>query len=337
MSKEIKTHDKKYKEKYKEDNEKKYKEKYKEDNEKKYKEKYKEDNEKKYKEKYKEDNEKKYKETKDKVIKYKVENKEKHINVLHEDVMQENKEKEEIKVEKEKEDVIIKELQDKENKVIQENQEEMQANLKIITRIFPFISTKTDMSKIQIDKESLRYVSLKESASDITQIILNSSIKKRLTKIIITDSMAGVGGNSISFCKKFSRVYSIELDEARSKMLSNNLLQVYKFTNVTIFNNDFLKVIRTITDHNVIFLDPPWGGKCYKDVKKLTLNIGDLSLEKICNDLLDDKIMIRVPEIIILKLPKNYDINYFYRNLTNKHIYYHDLKKMIILVIYKNL
>jgi len=213
---------------------------------------------------------------------------------------------------------------------------DVDVNIELLRRIFPCILSTGEMRNLKIDNESLKYISLKEDASYISRVISSAADKIKLSsnKIIVTDCLAGVGGNSISFCRNFSKVYSIEIDKLRHSMLVNNL-DIYKCTTISIsYNDDFINIVKNITDHNVVFLDPPWGGQSYKDVKKLRLNIGKSSLEVVCNMLLDSSQMIKIPEIIILKLPKNYDICYFYNNLKNKNIYYYDLKKMIILVIY---
>jgi hypothetical protein len=48
---------------------------------------------------------------------------------------------------------------------------------------------------------------------------------------------------------------------------------------------------------------------------------------------MDETYMKKVPKLIVLKLPKNYDTLHFYKTVKNKNMYYYDLKKMIILVV----
>ena len=211
----------------------------------------------------------------------------------------------------------------------------VQYNKKIrtILRLFPYLKNKELCSKLLIDDESIHYISIREYAEKISDIIRIHmemlDIKKE--DIIITDTTAGVGGDTISFAKNFKHVYSIEIDKVRSEYLKNNI-GIYDCDNVTIFNDNCLNVINTIENHNVIFCDPPWGLD-YKKYSIIRLTLGDTSIELLANKFTDSGYMKKVPEIIVLKLPKNYDIVHFYKSLNNYNMYYYDLKKMIILVI----
>ena len=172
-----------------------------------------------------------------------------------------------------------------------------------------------------------------EKISDI--IILHLELlKKNPLKSIITDTTAGVGGDTISFSFKFKHIYAIEINKTRAEYLNNNI-NVYDLHNVTIFNDNCMDIVKYIDDHDVVFIDPPWEtpeSGSYKKYDKLKLQFAGDSLENICNTMMSDE-MKKVPSLIVLKLPKNYDIVYFYNNIKNKKIYYYDLHKMIILVI----
>jgi 16S rRNA G966 N2-methylase RsmD len=207
-------------------------------------------------------------------------------------------------------------------------------NIKTILRLFPYLENKEKAHKLMIDNESIYYISVREYADKITDIIKNhlTALNWDHSKSIITDATAGVGGNTISFAKHFRYVYAIELDKRRAEFLENNI-NVYDLKNISVITNDCMKMLPNIYDHDVIYIDPPWGGKNYKDHTDLKLDISGISIEDICNKLTDPGFMKRIPLFIVLKLPKNYDIVYFYKKSTNKNIYYYDLAKMIILVI----
>ena len=202
-------------------------------------------------------------------------------------------------------------------------------------RMFPFLKDKQKLKELKIDIESLHYISFRDHAQKITQIIKQHLSKLNLDwySIVITDCTAGVGGNTLSFAHNFKFVNAIEIDETRCQYLKNNL-KIYDLNNVQIFNVDCTSVLDKIRDQNVIFLDIPWG-KFYKKYDILRLNFGKQSIENFCLDLMNPKIMKKIPSLVVLKLPKNYDITYFYKiiNAHNKEIYYYDLRKMIILVI----
>lgn len=216
----------------------------------------------------------------------------------------------------------------------------MDKKIKTLLRLFPYLPDKSLAYRLQIDDDSIHYISIREYAEKISSIIklhlqmigINNDVA------IITDGTAGVGGDTISFAKNFKYVYAIELNTQRCEFLQNNI-NIYNLKNIKIINNDCFQCINTIDDHNVIFLDPPWTqipGESYKQYKNLKLLLGTSSLEFCCNKLMDTTFMTKIPELIVLKLPKNYDIIYFYKNINNKNIYYYDLNKMIILVIMIN-
>jgi site-specific DNA-adenine methylase len=116
-----------------------------------------------------------------------------------------------------------------------------------------------------------------------------------------------------------------------------NNIDIYKLENVKVINGDCNTVLFQITDHDVVFIDPPWQlslKDSYKQYTNLRLTIGQESIENLCNKLVDEKYMKKIPRLVVLKLPKNYDVAHFYKNVVNnKNIYYYDLTKMVILVI----
>jgi 16S rRNA G966 N2-methylase RsmD len=116
--------------------------------------------------------------------------------------------------------------------------------------------------------------------------------------------------------------------------LKNNL-NVYGSKNVKIFNDDFLNILPIIPNHHVVFIDPPWGGSEYKNLKNIRLKISNkYELEDLCEMILFNNIK-KNPLFICLKLPKNYDIEYMYHKLIKCNIYLYELNKMIILIIEK--
>jgi 16S rRNA G966 N2-methylase RsmD len=205
---------------------------------------------------------------------------------------------------------------------------------KSILRLFPFLNDPSKADQLKIDSDSISYISLRDDAENITVII-----EKHLEQLglvpkdcIITDATAGVGGNTISFAKHFKWVYAVELNYERYSYLVNNLA-VYDINNFTAMNEDCLKVLDKIDNHNIVFLDPPWGGRGYKDFKALKLLLSSTSIEMICNDLMNSVVMTHAPEIIVLKLPSNYDVRYFHKSVKSTEIYFYELEKMFIFVI----
>lgn len=212
------------------------------------------------------------------------------------------------------------------------------ANNIIIKKIFPCANWSRDqICKLKIDFEALAYITIPCDAIKINKIILNHvSVKST-----VTDLMAGAGGNTIAFAREFYKVYSIEKNDRRFNYLVNNIhayAHVIK-NDVVYYNGDCFNVVGEITDHNVIFVDPPWGGKKYKTQKYLRIMLShdgkNIDLEDACIKLMDKTFMKKIPELIVIKLPVNYDLKYMYKKISKhtSHIYIYELVRMVIIVI----
>jgi predicted RNA methylase len=200
----------------------------------------------------------------------------------------------------------------------------------VLLRLFPYLDDKLKILQLKIDEESLRYISLKEYANKISNIMCFhlKDLKENIRTMTLTDATAGVGGNTISFAIKcpVKKIYAVEIDKMRAAYLKNNV-NIYNLKNVEIINDNYLNISQKL-NNDIVFIDPPWGGYDYKDHKMLKLSLSNVPIEKICKDLMNSK-----TKMIILKLPGNFDIMHFYGELSNYNIYYYDLTKMMILVI----
>lgn len=208
---------------------------------------------------------------------------------------------------------------------------------KIIHKLFPYIKEKDLINHLLIDDDSIYYITPRVISDKITSIIKYhlKMLGICINGVVVTDSTAGVGGNTISFGRTFKMVHSIEIDNQRYEYLNNNI-SIFKLNNVITYNDDCLNKLGVIDNHDVVFIDPPWESKdtgSYKKFVNLRLKIGDMSIEYICLNLMNKDKTVKVPSIIVFKLPINYDLYHFYKQLKNKEIYYYNLFKMIILVV----
>ena len=207
----------------------------------------------------------------------------------------------------------------------------MEKNIIYYDKLFPVYENKEILNKLKIDNDSVSFISSPIYADKISKIIINHC---KTNKLIISDCTAGCGGDSISLLNKFNKVYSFEKNLIRYYYLLNNIKQ-YKLTHKSrIYCSNFIKILKNIEDHDVIYIDPPWGGKEYYKTKQLRLNITNISLESYILNFIEDKYTKKIPNIIVLKLPCNYDLKYFYDNLKKiGKIYFYNLNKMFIIVI----
>ena len=192
---------------------------------------------------------------------------------------------------------------------------------------------------LQIDRESISYITTPRNAITVSWIIrsnLDAIGVKDLSTITIFDGTSGVGGDTIVFGHIYGHVIGCEIDSKRFKMLENNV-NMYDLRNVTLVNDNCLKLMFDINYFDVVYLDPPWGGRDYKHQQNLTLTIGDKSVETIVNELISDASR-SDPKLIVLKLPKNYDLQYLYEQTRSGsyELYMYELEKMMIMVYRKS-
>jgi 16S rRNA G966 N2-methylase RsmD len=228
-----------------------------------------------------------------------------------------------------------------------------------VARIFPVLKNFNNFSKIKIDDESFSYITIREIADMTSKIICYHLLQFNLNpqKIKIVDYTSGVGGNVLSFSKYFKNVYAVEICSKRAEFLQNNI-NIYGFKNIDVINkcaiefnlNDLIKINPT-----VVFMDPPWGGSNYKSNENLLLKLGSMEIEELIINITEQfsdyytKLFEFNPKertnnynnkFIILKLPKNYDVEYLYNylkdnnNIKNYTIssYLYILNKMLIVV-----
>ena len=150
------------------------------------------------------------------------------------------------------------------------------------------------------------YTNLYTHPTQSNQIIsiIKSFIDDNNNKVII-DANAGMGGDSIFFCKYFKHVYCIEINNECIEYLEHNL---NNFNNKDIFNINCFDALK-ILKYDVIFLDPPWGGKKYKNTDNLDLYLEDSNnINHNVLSLIDS--LYFYTDYIFLKAPLNFNLEY---------------------------
>lgn len=178
---------------------------------------------------------------------------------------------------------------------------------------------------IGIERDDLKITD--EGMYSITKSIDSIAIIRAMKSVIgeeniggltIMDGTANVGGDTIRFAMNFNKVISVELDKENYDVLVNNVNvyresknSAYGFDNpdkIITINDDITKVyndLQIFTD--VLYLDPPWGGKGYKDFEEeeMVIFLSNLSLTRFIGNVLMSPSR---PKYIFLKLPINYNI-----------------------------
>lgn len=173
-----------------------------------------------------------------------------------------------------------------------------------------FPKANIDYSKLKMTYESTYSVTLAEDADIISKLI----IKKYPNTKTIADMTANVGGNSLSFCKYFDYVYSIEYDKETSIYLKNNL-SLYGFKNFEVLNIDANKFNKKV---DFYFYDPPWTGIFYKMNVRMSLFLGNKNIVDI------------LKPNFCLKAPMNFDIAELMKKF--KYISIYKIKNYLIII-----
>jgi 16S rRNA G966 N2-methylase RsmD len=150
------------------------------------------------------------------------------------------------------------------------------------------------MIQFKIPNEYSSLYTTKNHAQQINNILLEYSDKNS----IITDSTSGIGGNTFFFCNDFSFVNAVEKDANVINTLSGNLKE---FNNKQIIHANYLDVMKNL-NQDIIFIDPPWGGRGYREQSKVDLYLDNTNIYDIIESLYNNA------NIICLKAPINYNL-----------------------------
>lgn len=184
--------------------------------------------------------------------------------------------------------------------------------LHVLKIIFPN-KNNIDFTKLQLTTEGIYSVSIYRAGLYLRNII--SKYFKR-NNITITDGTGNCGADTIMFGLFFKNVNSIELNNTNFKALKNNIKQ-YNLNNVKLFKGSCINIIPTLKRQNCIYIDAPWNGTDYKNNISIKLYLDNKELSEIYY------ILYKYTELLIFKVPVNYDFTYFIQN-THIRKYYID-------------
>jgi len=109
--------------------------------------------------------------------------------------------------------------------------------------------------------------------------------------------------NLINFSKRFKKVIGIEKSTINYNIMKNNI-EVYGLKNIEIYNNSFIKIIPELCG-NVVFIDPPWGGRKYRYKTNIMLHLDKVYIYDIVNQIPNST------KLIAIKIPYNFDYSSF--------------------------
>jgi len=200
-------------------------------------------------------------------------------------------------------------------------------------RLFPPL-VGDNYNKLQIDNESVAYITPYNLAVMTVGILMRHHAD--LKRMVVMDMTGGVGGDTIIVSSRVGYVVSVELMSERHMMLCNNL-EVYGIKNAHPVCGNSVEIFEKLNFIDIVYIDPPWGGRAYKEQRSLRLMFDGMPIERLVCRIFDPHQLSRV-KTCCMKLPLNYDIESLYRE--TKHLdvahYLYRLDKMFIVIIQKN-
>jgi 16S rRNA G966 N2-methylase RsmD len=196
---------------------------------------------------------------------------------------------------------------------------------------------------ILMDDVAKYSITLPDKAEIISEIIKKNYQlaypTDNLDNLIITDAMACIGGNTLSFSKMFKEVHANEINTTRFQYLVHNMKE-YERSNISFYNDNYLNLIHKLKQH-IVFVDPPWGGPIYKSQYKMDIMIqkdkissDETPIEEVkLDEIIDEIFLDEMTKMIIYKLPINHNIDNFKKYKYKMMC----LKNMLLIMVFKQI
>ena len=191
--------------------------------------------------------------------------------------------------------------------------------------------------KILLDDVSKYSITLPDKAQTISEVTKKNYQlvfpDDDLSNITITDAMACVGGNTLSFSNFFNKVIANEINTTRYQYLVHNMKE-YNRDNIVFYNDNYLNLMNKL-EQQIVFIDPPWGGPIYKSQYKMEIVLQDeaekeTNMYEMVNILFENN---SGTKMIIFKLPINHNIENFKQSKYKYKMIC--LKNMLLIMMFK--
>ncbi len=103
-----------------------------------------------------------------------------------------------------------------------------------------------------------------EAKMSLTPELLALELGKRAGGKRVIDACAGAGGNAIGFARAGCAVVAIEIDENRLAMARHNATLYGVADRIEFIHGDACQLLPKL-DADLLFMDPPWGGRYSKE------------------------------------------------------------------------
>lgn len=145
---------------------------------------------------------------------------------------------------------------------------------------------------------------------------------------LIIDATAHIGCDAINLARTYpeAKIIAVEKD-AKTFALLNENIKILTLTNIETVNADALEYLSRIPgagEADIVYFDPPWGGRDYRSQTNLMLELSGKPIWEVING--------TKAKYVVLKAPNNFDINTFRSGIKgmfkveqvydeNKHVY----------------
>jgi len=160
------------------------------------------------------------------------------------------------------------------------------------------------LKQLHYDHVSLYSVTRQDIAHDMA-VELHALVAPDKSCILL-DTTACIGGNTLAFSRLFHQVYAVEINAQRYGMLVHNM-SLFDRKNINFLHMNSLEYLRTIPSSpspffDVIFMDPPWGGRDYHDKLYVDIELDGLPVFDIMKEWKEKCLY------LAMKLPLNFNM-----------------------------
>lgn len=181
---------------------------------------------------------------------------------------------------------------------------------------FPHLSPEV-RRRLRLDEEARFSVTEQPLANHLSRLLLAwfSDDRTAAGPLVITDGCAGGGGNTLSFAEHFAGgVHAVEVHPGRAADLAHNVAAVFgEGAPVKCYRADYIAsgLWRELRQ-DIVFMDPPWGGPTYWKEAAVQLSLSGHPIGAVVRDLH----LARAARLTVLKVPLNFDLVTFMRDLS---------------------
>jgi len=178
-----------------------------------------------------------------------------------------------------------------------------------------------NFEEVEIDESSLFSSIEPNHISSVDYILKFENINPES----IIDATANIGGDSINFLRLYPncKLISLEIDNKISLILRRNMTNLKNILNkdneydVKVINMSAVKYFTKFRYADMIYFDPPWGGREYMKVDNISLQLDNINIGIIIKNILYQG----MTQLVILKLPNNADIDIIKYDIGNEVTY----------------